>query len=110
MLCDAGDVAVVPFPFVDAAAERRRPSVVLSCRAFNDAQGHSICAMVTTAARPRWPNDIPIVDLAAAGLPRACVVRWKLFTLPNAITLRRAGALAGNDYESVVAAARAILL
>lgn len=110
MLCDAGDVVIVPFPFVDVAAEKRRPSVVLSRQAFNDAHGHSICAMITTAQRSRWPSDIVIDDLPAAGLPRACVVRWKLFTLPNTIILRRAGRLANRDYGNVLAAARTILV
>lgn len=110
MLCDAGDIVIVPFPFVDVAAEKRRPSVVLSRRPFNEAHGHCVCAMITTAARSHWPSDIPITDTSTTGLPRACVVRWKLFTLPNAIILRRAGALGRNDYDSVLAAARSILL
>ena len=44
MICDLGDVVIVPFPFVDTAAEKRRPSVVLSREAFNEINGHSICA------------------------------------------------------------------
>ena len=87
MICDLGDVVVVPFPFVDVAAEKRRPSLVLSRRTFNRSSGHSICAMITTAGRTRWPSDVTIDDLAAAGLPRACVVRWKLFTLPSGTQL-----------------------
>ena len=75
MICDAGDVVVLPFPFVDIAAEKRRPSVVLSRQDFNGSNGHSICAMITTASQTNWPSDIAITDLAAAGLPRACVVR-----------------------------------
>jgi mRNA interferase MazF len=110
VICDLGDVVVVPFPFVDIAAEKRRPSVVLSRQEFNRANGHSICAMVTTASRTKWPSDIEIADLGAAGLARPCVVRFKLFTLPNAIILRRAGALAETDRNSVVSTARAILL
>lgn len=110
MICDAGDVVVVPFPFVDIAAEKRRPSVVLSRLAFNEAHGHSICAMITTAARSAWPSDIAIADLGAAGLSRSCMVRWKLFTLPNAIILRRAGALSEQDRDKVFTAARIILL
>ncbi len=110
MVCDAGDVVIIPFPFVDVAAEKRRPSLVLSRRAFNDAQHHSICAMITTAQRSRWPSDIAIDDLTAAGLPRACVVRWKLFTLPNSIILRRVGALAEQDFGKVFEASRAIFL
>ena len=109
MICDLGDVVVVPFPFVDIAAEKRRPSVVLSHHAFNKSNGHSICAMITTAMQTKWSSDIVIADIAAAGLPRSCVVRFKLFTLPNAIILRRAGALASPDRGKIVAAARAIM-
>jgi mRNA interferase MazF len=83
---------------------------VLSRQAFNRSNGHSVCAMITTATRSNWPSDIAIVDLAAAGLLRPCVVRWKLFTLPNVIILRRAGALAESDRDNVLTAARAILL
>lgn len=110
MICDLGDVVVVPFPFVDIAGEKRRPSVVLSRQAFNQSNGHSICAMITSASQTNWSSDIVIDDLGAAGLRRPCVVRFKLFTLPNAIILRRAGALAEHDRDNVFIAARAIFL
>ena len=109
MICDVGDVVVLPFPFVDIAAEKRRPSVVLSRQDFNRSNGHSICAMITTAGRTNWPSDIAITDITAAGLPRACVVRFKLFTLPNAIILKRAGAHTELDRSNIVAATRAII-
>lgn len=109
MICDLGDVVVVPFPFVDLAAEKRRPSLILSRLPFNRSSGHSICAMITTASRTRWPSDLIIDDLAAAGLKRPCVVRWKLFTLPNEIILKLAGKLGEIDRGNVISAARAIL-
>ena len=93
MICDRGDVAVVPFPFVEMKAEKRRPALVLSSAAFNRSNGHSIFAMITTAARSIWASDISISDLKSAGLNRPCVLRWKVFTLPNEIILRRAGRL-----------------
>jgi mRNA interferase MazF len=110
VICDLGDIVVVPFPFVDIAAEKRRPSVILSRREFNGSNGHSICAMVTTAGGTNWPSDIAIADLEAAGLTRPCVVRFKLFTLPNSIILRRAGALAKADRNDVFGAARTIFV
>ncbi len=109
MICDFGDVVVVPFPFVDIAADKRRPSVILSHTTFNGSHGHSICAMVTTAARTKWPSDIAITDLKLAGLNRPCVLRWKLFTLPNELILRRAGKLGSSDRDNVVLAARKIV-
>jgi len=109
VICDFGDVAVVPFPFVDLAADKRRPSLILSQRSFNETHGHSICAMITTAARSKWPSDVAIEGLKSAGLNRPCVVRWKLFTLPNDLILKRAGRLATRDRDNVIPAVRAIL-
>jgi mRNA interferase MazF len=65
--------------------------------------------MITTAARSKWPSDIAIEDLKPAGLNRPCVVRWKLFTLPNDLILRRAGTLASGDRGSVASIVRKIL-
>jgi mRNA interferase MazF len=109
VICDLGDVIVVPFPFVDRIAEKRRPSLVLSRQRFNRTHGHSICAMITTGAGTRWASDVAIGNPAAAGLHRPCVVRWKLFTLPNEIILKKAGRLSETDRRSVSKAARAIL-
>ena len=109
MICDFGDVVVVPFPFVDSPASKRRPSAILSARSFNDANGHSLCAMITTAAASRWPSDHSISDLKSAGLPRPCVLRWKLFTLPNDLILKKAGVLAKADQDGIVRVARKIM-
>jgi mRNA interferase MazF len=109
VICDFGDVVVVPFPFVDLAAEKRRPSLILSHQVFNDLQGHSIFAMITTATRSKWPSDVAIEDLKKAGLNRPCVIRWKLFTLPNEFILRRAGSLASRDRDNIVTVARSVL-
>jgi mRNA interferase MazF len=109
VICDFGDVVIVPFPFVDIAAAKRRPSLILSQLTFNQTHRHSICAMITTAARSKWPSDLVIEDIKNAGLPRTCVIRWKLFTLPNEIILRQAGKLATGDRSNVAAAAQTIL-
>lgn len=98
---DAFDVLVVPFPFTDRAAQKRRPAVALSTRGVNAATGHTVCAMVTSADNPPWPSDVAIRDLEAAGLPAASVIRLKWFTLDNRLILRRAGALADADRRAL---------
>lgn len=100
MTCDAGDVAVVPFPFAERPGVKRRPALALSKRSFNEA-GHTIFAMITTRTHAPWPGDVIIEDLDAAGLPRPCIVRLKLFTLDNRLILRRAGSLAERDRQAV---------
>lgn len=92
-----GDIVVVPFPFTDRQATKRRPALVCSSRAFNTASRHVVLAMITTATHSRWPGDVPIRDQTSSGLPSPSVVRWKLFTLDASFILRRAGSLGGDD-------------
>jgi mRNA interferase MazF len=78
--------------------------LVLSARTFNQRNGHTLLAMITTAARTRWPSDYPIRELPPTGLRVACVVRWKLFTLDNRALQRRVGRLGERDRQDCRAA------
>lgn len=91
------DVLTALFPFIDVPVRKPRPVVVLSNGSFNTANGHVVTAMITTGAGSHWPSDVPIADLAAAGLRHNSVVRCKLFTLPNGQIGRRIGHLAELD-------------
>ena len=107
VICDFGDVVVVPFPFVDFAAEKRRPSVISSHTSFDNSQRHSICAMITSAAHSKWPSDMTIEELEPAGLKSSYrMVRWKLFTLPNDLILRRVGKLGTRDRNNIASVVR----
>ena len=96
---DPGDVVIVPFPFTDRDASKRRPALVCSSRAFNSQTKHAVLAMITTATHTSWSEDVEITDLKKAGLPSPSVVRWKLFTLDASLILRRAGKLAPADRQ-----------
>ena len=103
-------MVVVPFPFADRAAARRRPAVVVSTpETLGGRVGHSVLAMITSAGNPPWPFDVGVADLGAAGLPQPSVVRMKLFTLDNRLVIRVAGKLASADAEGVEHSIQAIL-
>ena len=105
MIFEAFDVVIVPFPFTDRSAEKRRPALVLSdSEAFNRSAGHLVLAMITSAQNSRWPLDVPIAEPAAAGLSSPSIVRMKLFTLDTRLILRKAGALGLGDRKTVAAA------
>jgi mRNA interferase MazF len=95
------DVVVVPFPFTDRDATKRRPALVLSSGHFNQHVQHSVLAMITSAEQSSWPGDHPIQDLEAAGLPTDCVVRLKLFTLDHRLVIRKAGEFAAADQQTL---------
>jgi mRNA interferase MazF len=95
-------VVRVPFPFTDRDATKNRPALVLSdAAAFNGPAGHSVMAMITSAANAPWPLDCPIADLAAAGLPAPSKVRFKLFTLDHRLVRGALGTLSPEDRRTV---------
>jgi mRNA interferase MazF len=93
------EIAIVPFPFVDAPRAKPRPALVLSVEPFNRQNGHTLLAMITTAEHTRWPSDHAILDLGPTGLRGDCVVRWKVFTLHNRALHRRIGHLGAPDRQ-----------
>ena len=95
------DVLVVPFPFTDSAAVKRRPALVISAEQFHDRAGHLVLAMITSRENRSWPLDVALADLKSAGLPHASVVRMKLFTLDDRFVLSKAGRLARADRRAV---------
>lgn len=104
------DVVVVPFPFTDKDAKKRRPALILSNTfLFNSVINHSVMAMITTASRSSWPLDIPIEELAATGLKSPSIIRMKLFTLDHALVLRRVGKLMPLDRAKVEVALQNLL-
>ena len=106
-----GDVLIVPFPFAERDASKRRPALVLSSADFVERTGTVVVAMITTRGHAPWPHDVPLTDLSAAGLSTPCVVRWKLATRDARLVHAKAGSLAPADRKSVRAAfQRAIAL
>jgi mRNA interferase MazF len=109
LILESFDVVVVPFPFTDRDATKRRPALVLSSSPFNQASQHSILAMITLAEQSAWLGDHVIADLETAGLPTECVVRLKLFTLDHRLVIRKAGALGMPDQKKLRAAWKILL-
>ncbi len=100
-ICEPFDVVEVPFPFSDTARAKMRKALVLSSVKFNERNGSSILMMITSVEKSHWFLDTPIDDLEAAGLKKACVARFKLFTLDNALVVRVVGKLSQGDEKRV---------
>lgn len=101
MICNSGDIVVVPFPFVDNANVKSRPALVVSSKTFNEEQDHSIMVMITTGAATRWKSDIEITDLKLAGLPVKSFIRLKFFTLDNRLIKKTIGKLDDSSFINV---------
>ncbi len=110
MTIEAFDVVVVPFPFTDRGATKRRPALVVSNIGFNESHPVAVLAMITSAANAGWPSDVRLTDLAGAGLGAASLVRMKLFTLDLALIRSRIGRLGKRDRRAMGRILRAHVL
>ncbi|WP_152047239.1 type II toxin-antitoxin system PemK/MazF family toxin [Aureimonas psammosilenae] len=71
-----GDVVVCQFPYSDRNVRYRRPVLVVSTAAFNDAQPIAWVLMITGADNSRWPGDVDFgAHYEAAGLKNPSVIR-----------------------------------
>ena len=104
-----GDVVVVPFPYSDRFAEKRRPALVVSNEAVR-AQGFVWVVMITSAAHRKTPHDLPIEDLALAGLGAPSLVRpIKIACLEPLRIIRKAGRLGDRQTAAVADAIRSFI-
>jgi mRNA interferase MazF len=98
---DAFDIVVVPFPYADRLAEKRRPALVVSNRKLAPF-GLIWVAMITSSENTPWSCDVTIADLARAGLPAPSVVRAaKIACIEPARIERRAGRLDKTTAKAV---------
>lgn len=101
MIYKTFDVVVVPFPFTDKPNSKRRPALVISSQeTFNAPSGHTVFAMITSAGHASWPLDVPVSDLAAAGLSSPSYIRMKLFTIDNHLIITKIGQLSLSDRKA----------
>jgi mRNA interferase MazF len=90
---DAFDIVVIPFPYADRLAEKRRPALIISNRKLTPF-GVIWVAMITSADNAPWPCDVAIANVIRAGLPAPSVVRTaKIACIEPARIERRAGSL-----------------
>jgi mRNA interferase MazF len=98
------DVVVVPFPYANRLAVKRRPALVLSNAGMHREFGLVWLAMITSAENRRLSCDIEIGDLTAAALPAQSLVRpVKIATVETTRIVRRLGNLSAEDATAVKA-------
>lgn len=98
---EPGTVVDVPFPFIEKERSKTRPALVLSAHSFQGACGACVLEMITSAERSAWPNDVVLADWHGAGLRKPSLVRWKVFTLDDALIRGARGALSLGDWSRV---------
>ena len=92
---------VVPFPYSERLAEKRRPALVVSSEALAS-EGLLWVAMITGAGKRLRAGDIAVANLAVASLPGPSMIRTsKIATIEPSRVLRIVGQLAKSERAGV---------
>lgn len=96
-----GDVIKVPFPYTDRSTRQSRPALIVSSPALEAAHGLLWVLMITSADNRGWAGDVPVNDLATAGLPAASVIRTAKIATIEAADAARLGRIKPALYRNV---------
>jgi len=96
-----GDVIEVPFPYANRPTRQSRPALVVSSGDLENAHGLLWMVMITSAQNRGWPADVPVNDLAAAGLPVPSVIRTAKSATIEAADAARLGRINPALYRQV---------
>ena len=101
MIYNSWDVVLVPFPFTERNAAKKRPALVINKPDYQINTSHIILLMITSANKSNWNSDINIDDLQSAELPHPSVVRFKIFSLDERFIIKKLGNLSQNDRQKI---------
>lgn len=99
---DFGDVILVPFPFTNQSASKRRPAVVISSLAYNMARPDVIVMAITSQLHPIVAlGEVWVSQWTAAGLLKPSAIKPVIATLEQNLVLRRLGPLDPSDQSAL---------
>jgi mRNA interferase MazF len=105
-----GDVVLVPFPFTDQSATKKRPAVVISSAAYHTERPDLIIMAVTSQIRaPSSIGEVIVKDWQAAGLLKPSAIKPVITTIEKNLVIRHMGRLGEEDQRVVEETLKVIL-
>jgi mRNA interferase MazF len=97
-----GDVVLVPFPFTDQTASKKRPAVVVSNGSYNTVRPDIVVMAITSQLRPNpGLGDVWLTHWQAAGLLKPSVAKPVFATVEQRLVLRQLGMLTAEDQAAL---------
>jgi mRNA interferase MazF len=95
-----GEVALVPFPFTDQSATKRRPGVIVSSAAYHEARRDLILMAVTSRVRGVGSfGELVVQDWQVANLIKPSAIKPVLATLEQSLVIKILGRLSARDQQ-----------
>lgn len=107
---EKGDVVLVPFPFSNQTALKKRPAVIISSNDYNRISSDIVIMAVTSQmGKPIGIGECLIKNWQAAGLLKPSAVKAAISTVEQSLVLKRLGKLSPEDFISMDNALKAFL-
>lgn len=105
-----GDIVLVPFPFTDQSAAKKRPAVVISSQAYNSERPDLIIMAVTSQIKPTSSiGEIIVQDWQGAGLLKPSAIKPVITTIEKPLVIKTMGRLKEDDQQAVRGSLEVIL-
>jgi mRNA interferase MazF len=105
-----GDVVLVPFPFTDQSATKKRPAVVISSSAYHRSGPDLLIMAITSKMRAvRAVGEFRVKDWQEAGLLKPSAIKSVITTIERSLVLKRLGRLKAEDQQSLRRAVAALI-
>jgi mRNA interferase MazF len=97
-----GDVLLLPFPFTDQTASKKRPAAIVSNRAYNSSKLDVVVTAITSQLRPSpRSGEVWVADWKGAGLIKPSAIKPVLATLEQTLVIKKLGRLSANDRSAL---------
>jgi mRNA interferase MazF len=97
-----GDLVLVPFPFTDQTATKKRPAAVISSAAYHRHRPDLLILAITSQSRPVTGfAEATITKWQQAGLLKPSVMKPVVATVERGLVLRSLGQLESDDLKSL---------
>jgi mRNA-degrading endonuclease toxin of MazEF toxin-antitoxin module len=103
------EVVFVAVRFSDGSGIKQRPAVIVSVEAVHASRADALVVPLTTNLAGRRFGDHPLLDWAAAGLPRASLAKGIIETVDRTTFVRSLGPLTDRDMAELEASLRDVL-
>lgn len=105
-----GDIILVPFPFTDQSASKKRPAVIISSTDYNRDRPDLIIMAVTSQLKPTTGiGEVIVEHWESAGLLKPSAIKPVITTIEKPLVLRKMGGLKETDQTALQQSLRTIL-
>lgn len=105
-----GDVVLVPFPFTDQTATKKRPAVVVNSAPYSQSRLDVILMAITSQMKPGPAfGDVSIAHWKQAGLIKPGIIKAVITTAEKRLVIKRLGRLQPVDEKALRQTLQSIL-